>query len=246
LKPAPRGTSEGDIARVLGDDVRAEKVNKLLAGPGYLLPADIELQLSRSDTAWTLATGTVDYAAFKPEIKPTDADLAEWFEESGGRYDILHGHGRRRNVQICGLHSPAHCRKLRCAPTTTPIRPASQDERSQAGRPQTPANPAADFAAARPQVEAGLELERGQALGHQGRQRSDPRIVRGSRTPRRPRSIRSSPPRNSRSRRWRLFNRESGPAEFGGSAEIAAEAFRLGRGPPYLRGGHRFSTAQPC
>jgi peptidyl-prolyl cis-trans isomerase D len=34
LKTNPRGIREADIARIVGDDVRAEKVQALLAGPG--------------------------------------------------------------------------------------------------------------------------------------------------------------------------------------------------------------------
>ncbi|MDB6167113.1 MAG: hypothetical protein JWQ83_2253, partial [Lacunisphaera sp.] len=52
LKTSPRGLTENDIARVLGDDVRAEKVNKLLGGPGYVLPTDVKSQLTRADTMW--------------------------------------------------------------------------------------------------------------------------------------------------------------------------------------------------
>src|SRR5688572_20213511 len=88
LKTSPRGLSEADIVRVIGDDVRAEKVQTLLAGPGFVLPAEVKNQISRADTSWTLATATVDYASFKPEIKPTDAELTQFFEQSGGRYDI--------------------------------------------------------------------------------------------------------------------------------------------------------------
>ena len=50
LKTNPRGIREADILRVVGDDVRADKVQALLSGPGYVLPADIRSQLARSDT----------------------------------------------------------------------------------------------------------------------------------------------------------------------------------------------------
>src|SRR4051812_25718079 len=84
LKTNPRGLTEADIARVLGDDIRAEKVNQLLGGPGYVLPRDVRDQLTRIDTSWTLATASADYSTFAPEIKPTDAELTKYFEESGG------------------------------------------------------------------------------------------------------------------------------------------------------------------
>src|SRR5688572_8278896 len=81
LKTNPRGLTAADIARVISDDIRAEKVQALLAGPGYVLPAEVKTQISRADTSWTLAIAAADYAAFKPEIKPTDAELTTFFEQ---------------------------------------------------------------------------------------------------------------------------------------------------------------------
>ena len=88
LKTNPRGITEADIARVIGEDVRSKKVQDLLAGPGYVLSSDVKLQLSRADTSWTLATATADYASFTPALKATDADLAKYFDENSFRYEI--------------------------------------------------------------------------------------------------------------------------------------------------------------
>jgi peptidyl-prolyl cis-trans isomerase D len=88
LKTNPRGLTEADIARVIGDDVRAKKVQDLLAGPGYVLTSDIKLQLSRADTSWTIATASVDYASFAPTLKPTDAELTKFFDDNAFRYEI--------------------------------------------------------------------------------------------------------------------------------------------------------------
>ena len=82
LKTNPRGVTESDIVRVLGDDVRAEKVQTLLAGPGFVLASEVKNQLREADTTWTLNTATVDYTAFKPEIKPNDAELTQFFVPS--------------------------------------------------------------------------------------------------------------------------------------------------------------------
>ncbi len=48
LKVNPRLT-EGDIARVILDDIRAQAYQKLLAGPGYVLASDLAEQLGRRD-----------------------------------------------------------------------------------------------------------------------------------------------------------------------------------------------------
>ena len=82
------GTSEADIARVITDDIRAQKAEQLLNGPGYVLPDDVRSQLILADTTWTVATATVDYASFQPSIKPTETELAKYYQENEFRYEI--------------------------------------------------------------------------------------------------------------------------------------------------------------
>ena len=73
LKTNPR-LSEALVSRVLADDVRADKVQKIIAGPGYVLPHDVQTQLDRADSLWTVATATVDYASFAPYIPLKGSD----------------------------------------------------------------------------------------------------------------------------------------------------------------------------
>jgi len=69
LRNSP-GLTEGDVLRIINEDARIAKVQGLLSGPGYVLPADVREQLDRSDTTWKVATAVVDYASFKPRITP--------------------------------------------------------------------------------------------------------------------------------------------------------------------------------
>lgn len=80
------GLTETDVARVVMDDLRIERVQKLVAGPGYALPADILRNLELVDTSWTLVTAKLDRASFQPTINPSDAELAKFFEENAFRY----------------------------------------------------------------------------------------------------------------------------------------------------------------
>jgi peptidyl-prolyl cis-trans isomerase D len=68
--------------------VKAEKIQKLLGGPGYVLSADVKSQLARADTSWSLIVANIDYASFNPEIPQTDADLTKYFEENSFRYEV--------------------------------------------------------------------------------------------------------------------------------------------------------------
>ena len=87
LKTDPRMT-EADVARVMLGDLRFATYRKLLAGPGYVLPADIVEELARSSTRWSLALATVDSNAFAPSIEISDTTLVPWFEANARRYEI--------------------------------------------------------------------------------------------------------------------------------------------------------------
>lgn len=233
LKTNPRGTTEADIVRVIGNDVRADKVNRLLSGPGYVLPADVKLQLGRSDTAWTLNTASVDYAAFQPEIKPSDADLSKWFEESGGRYDVP------PRAVVSAVEFPAAAQAagitvteadIRAYYDANPARFPKPAEAKPATPPATPApaNPAADFAAVRPQVEAALRLERAQAAAVKSASDLTLALFENKiASPAAAAAFLAS--RKLTAKPLAPFTREAGPAELGGSPEVSAEAFRLGQ-----------------
>lgn len=238
LKTNPRGLTEAEVLRVIGDDVRAEKVQSLLSGPGYVLPADVKNQLKRTDTNWTLATASVDYAAFKPEIKPTDADLTQFFEQAGSRYDIP------PHVVISCLDFSA----LEYLPKVTvtdaevrafydanpsrfpkPADPAKPD----AAKPDAtkPADPNADFAVVRAQVESTLKFDRAQKLANKAA--SDLSLAIFEAKARTVDSLAAFlAARKLTPKPVPAFARDAAPAELGGSPEAVAEAFRLAKDRP--------------
>jgi len=77
---------EADVSRVISDDIRADKVRNLLAGPGYVLDSDIVDQLQRVDTTWTLELAQIDYTSYAPEVAPTSDQLAKFFGDNTFRY----------------------------------------------------------------------------------------------------------------------------------------------------------------
>jgi len=80
--------TEADVGRVLADDVIFQKVQALLAGPGYVLDADVAEQLALSESTWTVNVASIDTSKFAPEIELTDADLTAFFADNSGRYEI--------------------------------------------------------------------------------------------------------------------------------------------------------------
>ena len=87
LATNPRLT-EADVSRVIAEDARVVAYEKLLAGPGYVFPSDVEEILARRDTTWTLAIASIDASAFAPTIDTSDAALQTWFDSNSRRYEI--------------------------------------------------------------------------------------------------------------------------------------------------------------
>jgi peptidyl-prolyl cis-trans isomerase D len=235
LKANPRGLSESDIVRIIGDDVRAEKVQNLLAGPGYVLPAEVKNQIIRADTTWTLATASADYAAFKPEIKPTDAELTQFFEQSGGRYDIpprvvvsyvdFPGANYVSNIKVTDEEVRAYY-DANPSRFPKPTEPAKPDAPAPNLTPSLDAN--ADFAAVRPKVEEALKMDRAQKLA--AKAASDLSLALFEAKARTTAEVESFlAAKNITAKAVPPFTREAAPQELSGSPEIATEAFRLNK-----------------
>ncbi|WP_158277313.1 peptidyl-prolyl cis-trans isomerase [Opitutus sp. ER46] len=230
LKNSKGGVNAADIARVIGDDVRMEKVNALLAGPGYVLARDVRAQLERADTTWTLAIATADYASFAPDFKPTDVQLTKFFEDNVFRYEIpprvvatyieFPAANYVANVKI----TDAEVRAFYDANPARFPKPAA----AKPADPKAPANADADFAAARPQVQATLIRERAQSLAQKAA--SDVAVaIFESKIPNGPALEGVLAGRKLQPKPLAPFTREAGPAELGNSPEIADAAFRLNK-----------------
>lgn len=237
LKTNPRGVTEADIARVIADDVRAKKVQDLLAGPGYVLPGDVKLQLSRGDTSWTLATATADYTTYAPAIKPTDTELAKFFDENSFRYEIPPS-VVASYIDFSSLNYLSSVTvtdaEVKAFYNANPSRfPKPPEVKPADGKPATPpkVDPAADFAFARPAVESTLRLERAQKLALKAASDTAVAIYEAKldQSPAGPALDGFLAARKLALKPLAPFTRESGPAELGGPGEIASEAFKLGK-----------------
>lgn len=173
LKTNPR-LSEGDIFRVVSDDFRITRVQQLLAGPGYVLPAEIRDQVVRMDSIWTIAIATADYAAFKPEIPVNEDALKRFFEDNAFRYDVparvAVDYVEFRAADFMGAATVTDA-DVRAYYDENRVRfPVPQEKKAEGdkkpGQPNAAAsdNPDADFAVVRPTVEQALKTERAMRL----------------------------------------------------------------------------------
>jgi peptidyl-prolyl cis-trans isomerase D len=160
IKKNPRGFNENDLGRVILDDVRAEAFEKLLAGPGYVLPSDLAEQLARRDTRWTLAVAAIDGSAFAPRIDVSDTAVSAWFEQNARRYEL----GPR--VSVAAVRFPVERHAASVTLTEAQIRAAYDANPARYPAPAAAPGeiridgPDADFAAVRAQVEADLRRQR--------------------------------------------------------------------------------------
>lgn len=158
----------GDVSRVLAEDARASAYEKLLAGPGYVLPSDVAEQLARRGTTWTLAVANLDASAFAPRIDSADTVVRPWFEQNARRFDIP------AKVGVSALRVPAARFADTVKLTEAEVRaaydanPARYPAPAGAAKPEIKIDPAtgkdanadANFAAVRALVEADLRKQR--------------------------------------------------------------------------------------
>jgi peptidyl-prolyl cis-trans isomerase D len=220
--------SEGDVTRVLSDDWRASRVQELLGGPGYVLPSDIKTQLVQSDSTWTIAVATTDYAAFAPAIKPSADDLAKFFNESSLRYEIP------PRVVTSYVEYPASSFLSQVTVSDAEVKASYDANPARFPKPATDpkpaadakADPAADFAAVRPQVVAALTFERAQRLAVKAASDLAYSLFEGKVAA--PALDATLAAHKVTAKPLAPFTREAGPAELGNSQQIAEAAFKLG------------------
>lgn len=149
--------TQAQVRQVLSDNLRIERVTKLVTGPGYVLPSDVKQELTLADTSWTLATAAIDRASFTPAITPTDAELARHFEENSFAFTIP----PRVSVDYAEFSAEAF---LPYVPVTPEAEVRAFYDANPARfpvaerKPGQPANPESDYALARSQVEAAYKL----------------------------------------------------------------------------------------
>lgn len=224
LKTNPQ-IKESDVTRVLSEDVTYQQVLKLLSGPGYVLPTDVQTQLNRVDSTWTLEAVTVDYDGFKPAISVTDEALSKYFEYNSPRYEIAPKVG----VSYVDFPSSAYIGQVTF--TEEALRAyynanSARFAKPLSDKPAAPSTPDADFAAARKQVEAAYKLERAEALATTAASDLAVALYENKITAATLDTFLKA--RQLTRKAVAPFNAESVPAELGSSSRVAAEALKTG------------------
>jgi len=159
--------TEADVARVLRDDYKVRQVQELLGGPGYVADAEVEFQLARTDTVWSVDVIELSYDTFAPTIEPTEDELRTFFDANSFRYDTA------PQVRVNYVEFPATRYLAQIQLSEEEIRAhydanPARFPRPTSGDEDTPAlgtsDPDIDYLAVRDQVSAALRFERARRL----------------------------------------------------------------------------------
>ncbi|OHE77329.1 MAG: hypothetical protein A3G75_03620, partial [Verrucomicrobia bacterium RIFCSPLOWO2_12_FULL_64_8] len=242
LKTNPR-VSEDDIARVLSGDVRVERVQRLLAGPGYVLPGEVEDHLRRTAATWTIAVASYDYAAFQPDIPAAEDALARFYDDHAGNYEVpvhtgvdyveFRAEDRLGSVKITDDEVRAYY-EANLTRFPPPEEKKTAEDKSAAPQIgiQTAKDPAAIFAQVRPQVEQALRTERARILAARVAADLTVAMFEQNLKPRTPPFDAMLAAQNLTLKHAPPLTVESVPAELGWTPEIAADAVRLTEADP--------------
>lgn len=227
--------TQSDIVRILSEDIRIGKVEAYLGGPGYVMPHDIVDLLVKGDTTWTITTATVDYANFEPDLKLSEPEIAKFFSDNSFRYTIP----PRVSVDYVSFPAAAYLSKV--SATDGEVRdfyaanPARFPKPAAGKGPAVKADPEADFAAVQSQVKAALLLEKAKqyaikAASDFAYALYDGKISRGAPLD----AFLASQKLKAAS--LAPFTADAGPAELGGSRDVAKAAFELSADRFYSEG----------
>lgn len=223
----PRYTM-ADVTRVIADDWRSGQASRLMAGPGYVPAADIKRQLSLEDTQWTVAVASADYASYNPTLNVTPANVAKFFSGHSGNYEMP------AKVGVSSVLFPSTDFVSKVTVTEAEVRdyynanPSRFPKPAEAKKSAVPANPDADFAAVRPQVEAALKLERAQHLAEEAASDFTVALYDQKINGFTPELDAFLAQRHLTLKALAPFSADAPPAELGSSSDLAEQISRLG------------------
>ena len=83
--------TDEQLTAIIAQNALIEKVSKLLGGPGYILPAQIEREYKLLKGKWDLLVGVLDYEDFKPAIKADPAEIKKFYDTNSQAYRVGEG-----------------------------------------------------------------------------------------------------------------------------------------------------------
>lgn len=229
LRTNPRLT-EADVSRVIIDDIRYLQVRELLAGPGFVLPAEVADQLILTDSVWTLGIARLDPASVQPDLTLTDEQIEAFFARNDFRYELAPQVG----VDFVKLRTEDYLDKVTL--TAQDIRAHFDANPARFPKPETAGfsllNEDADhFEAVRAEVELALRRQRAGRLVSQAAADLALAIFEENVTRANLQSFLAG--RGLELQAASPFDRAGTPPELAGARQVGTEAFRLTAERPF-------------
>ncbi len=83
--------TDAQLTSIIANNAMVDKVSKILGGPGYVIPGQIERQFKLLNAKWDLALASLAFDDFNPEIKPDEAALKKFFDANAQSYKVGEG-----------------------------------------------------------------------------------------------------------------------------------------------------------
>ncbi|PWM29396.1 MAG: hypothetical protein DBX55_07170 [Verrucomicrobia bacterium] len=83
--------TDAQLTSIIANNAMVDKVSKILGGPGYVVPGQIERQFKLLNAKWDLALASLAFDGFNPEIKPDEAALKKFFDANAQSYKAGEG-----------------------------------------------------------------------------------------------------------------------------------------------------------
>lgn len=219
----------GDFNRILAEDVRIAAAAKIIAGPGYVLPSDVQYILKRDFTTWTLQTATIARDSFKTTIDPTDLDLGAHFENHRASFTIP------PRVRVSYAEIPAALFASGITITDAEIRAYYDQNPARFPKPAAapesmaaPVTPDSDFNLVKPQVELALRQQKARQLANKAASDLAYKLYTDKITPGSPEFARILIQHNATINSAPEFSENDVPAQFGPNRyAVAREALSL-------------------
>ena len=80
--------TEGNVAKVLAEELRIQRTERLLSGPGYVAPIEVNKAFAFSSTQWVLQVVAYDLTGFAAPAAPSEEVLAKYFAAHLARFEI--------------------------------------------------------------------------------------------------------------------------------------------------------------
>ncbi|MDX2185465.1 MAG: peptidyl-prolyl cis-trans isomerase [Opitutaceae bacterium] len=220
--------TEADILRVVADNIRVERVQKLLAGPGFALPVDVKRELAVADTSWTLAIAKLDRASYSPNLNPGETELKKFFEDNAFRFMLP------RRVVVSYAEFPAAAYASQVKYTESDLR-AYFDLNAMRFAPtaaegKTPVAP--EFNSVRSQVEKAFVSERAQRFALEAADQLSLQLFNNKLAPGNPHFDLALSQARVTAQELAPFAENEAPAALASNPQIAPAVFRLNADHP--------------